>query len=97
MHPKSIISIVILASEMIKKILHNIPIIVFSMKLKFKGNYINPRERKGVMIRKYIATILQEKFEINEMLLKLLDNTCCANAHNYLGSGLKCNFEYDYM
>ena len=95
MHPKSIISIVILASEMIKKILHNIPIIVFSMKLKFKGNYINPRERKGV--RKYIAVISPEKFEINEMLVKLLDSTYCANAHNYLGAGLKCDFEYDYL
>ena len=65
------------------------------MKLKFKGNYINPRERKGVMVRKYIATISQEKFEINEMLLKLLDSTFCANSHNYLGAGLKCDFEYE--
>ena len=65
------------------------------MKLKFKGNYINPRERKGVMIRKYIAVISQEKFEINEMLLKVPDSTFCANAHNYLVAGVKCDFEYD--
>ena len=67
------------------------------MKLKFKGNYINPRERKGVMIRKNIAAISLEKFEVNEMLVKLLDSTCCFNAHNYLGTGLKCDFEYDYL